>query len=118
MILATRDCVQTNRFTLAWYAGTDVVRFGPALPRAEFQMLLFQVERSVCYGKESDRMAISQVENGVPSRTQGIWIRSGCGLKRAAAIRAKKALAKRQLLVIRRHSSPQAGNEPTEFEVD
>ncbi len=94
----------------------DVVRFTADLP--EFPVLLFHVERSLAYGKRSDCTSLSQMVEGVLSKKRKTWIRKGCGLGKAAVVKANKALARRQLLLIRRRSSPALGNEATEYEVN
>ena len=102
----------------AFDAFLDVVRFTADLP--EFLVLLFHVERSLGYGKPSDRTSLSQMVDGIPSKKLNAWVRRGCGLKKAAIIRANRALAsqKRQLLFIRQRKSPALGNEATEYEVN
>ena len=96
----------------------DVVRFTADL--SGFPVLLFHVERSLGYGKASDRTSLSQVVDGVASRTLNTWIRKGCGRKKNAVVRAHKVLSRpdRPFLKVRHHSSPEQGNEPTEFEVN
>jgi putative DNA primase/helicase len=105
-------------YASAYDALMDVLRFAADLP--EFLVLLFHIERSLAYGKASDCSSLSQMVDGVASRELNAWIRKGCGLGKAAVTRANKALARsdRQLLFIRRRSSPALGNEPTEYEVN
>jgi hypothetical protein len=96
----------------------DVVRFTADLP--EFTILLFHVERSLGFGKQSDCTSLSQMTDGIFSQRLNTWIRKGCGRQKAAVIRANKALAApdRQFLNVRRRSTPQSGNQPTEYEVN
>jgi hypothetical protein len=96
----------------------DVVRFAADFP--EFPVLLFHVERSLGFGKPSDCTSISQMVDGVFSKRLNTWIRRGCGLGKAAVVRANKALARpdREFLIVRRHHSPENGNEPTEYQVN
>lgn len=102
----------------AFAALLDVLRFAADLP--EFRVLLFHVERSLGYGKQSDCTSLSQMVEGILSRKLNTWVRKGCGLKKAAVVRANKSLARpdRQFLRVRRRSSPENGNEPTEYELN
>ena len=94
----------------------DVVRFAADLPG--FPVLFFHIERSLFYGKAQDCTSISQMVSGVMALDGKSWIRRGCGLKKAAIVRANKALADSQLLHVRRRSNPELGFEPTEYEVN
>jgi hypothetical protein len=96
----------------------DVVRFAVDLPRSEFLMLLFHLERSLGYGKPSDCTSISQMLEGIRSKADGTWVRKGCGLQKSAIVTANNKLDERRLLIRRHRNSPERGKEPTEFEVD
>lgn len=56
--------------------------------------------------------------DGIPSRKRKVWVRKGCGLKKASIAKANRALVSRGLLVARRRGSREQGYEATEFEVN
>jgi hypothetical protein len=107
-------------YTSAFDALLDVLRFAADLQESEFRVLLFHVERSLGYGKASDRTSLPEMVEGVYSPKLNSWVRKGCGLGKAAVVRANGALASpdRQLLSTRRRNSPTSGNEATEYEVN
>ncbi|MGD0778201.1 MAG: hypothetical protein ABSC05_35905 [Candidatus Solibacter sp.] len=83
-----------------------LIRHGPAVwPLHRFAALLFHVERSTAYGKDSDQHSQGQATEGIYSHTaerrdggRGRWIRGGAGISRAQLNRANAALLKDGLI--------------------
>lgn len=100
----------------AFSALLEVVRFTSDM--REGRVLLFHVERSLGYGKASDRTSLSQLIDGVRSSRLGVWIRRGCGLKKAAITNANRSLVRRGFLQAKKWSSPENGNESTEYTIN
>src|SRR5690348_16622211 len=77
----------------------DVIGFAPEyLPGSEFMALLFHVERSLRYGKQSDVTSLTQMAEGIFDKKNRAFIRGGSGLARSTAAAANAALVQRGLL--------------------
>ncbi len=100
----------------AFSAVLEVLRFTSDMP--EGRVLQFHIERSLGYGKASDRTSLSQLVDGVRSPKLHMWIRRGCGLQKAAITKANRSLVQCGLLEARKRSSPENGNESTEYAVN
>lgn len=68
---------------------------------AELRVLLYVVRHTLGWGKQSDRISLSQMINGV-QRRDGTNIDWGTGLGRTAIVRAIKSLEERDALVVER----------------
>lgn len=72
---------------------TDLIRFGPdALGDAEFAVCLYIAERTLPFGKRSDKTSRSQMVRGIFSRKNGAWIRGGCGLSESGVKKGIRSL--------------------------
>lgn len=95
-----------------------VVRFGPEFLSAyEFYMLLFHTERTLAYGKESDRESWAQITGGIYRREDKTWIRGGSGLGKRQAQKGNAGLVQKGLLRRVRHSNAEDGHLASEYAV-
>jgi hypothetical protein len=103
-----------------------LLRFGPEIWNcAQFKALAFHAERSIAYGRASDRHSESQAMNGVYSVQNLEWVRGPCGLSRASWYQANAELAidpedpsKTPDGVLRRHGTGGGRKQIVEYEID
>jgi hypothetical protein len=81
-------------------------------------MLKYHAERTLLFGKLSDRGTYYQQVHGIKKRTTGEDIHFGSGLSRATCARANRDLEDLGLLKRVRHGSLRRGCEPTEYSID
>jgi hypothetical protein len=102
-----------------------LLRFGFAIwSGAQMKALIFHAERSILYGRESNRHSEKQAMDGVYSVHRFEWVRGPCGLSRAAWYRANAELAidqenpeKTPDGVLRRYYTG-GGNQVVEYRID
>jgi hypothetical protein len=96
----------------------ELCRFGFGLwGPAKNAVLLFHVERSAAYGRESDAHSVGQAMSGVHSRQYG-WVRGPIGVSRSHYHRINGELEKCGLLLRHRRRAEAGDSGPTEFAPD
>jgi hypothetical protein len=92
---------------------------------AQMRALLFHAERSIGYGRESDKHSESQALEGIYSTQSLEWVRGPCGLSRAGWYQANAELAidpedpaKTPNGVLRRRSTGGGRKQIVEYEID
>lgn len=86
-------------------------KWGPA----KTAVLLYHVERTAAYGKESDAHSATQAISGVYSRRTGKWTRGPIGVSRSHYHRINSELSEEGLLLRTRVKSVSGDSAPTEF---
>jgi hypothetical protein len=95
----------------------SVIRFGPeVLSTAEFYALLYHVERSLPYGKESDCVSLSWMTNGIRKKGGG-WLRGGSGLSKSGNEQGNRLLCARGVLKRQERKRPGRGKVSTEYTI-
>jgi hypothetical protein len=100
-----------------------LIRLGPSIWKPPvFLVLLFHVERSASYGKESDQHSQAQAMEGIYSYTaerrtggQGRWIRGSVGISLAQWKRANNFLVKAKLITKIRRKGKNDADAATEY---
>ena len=103
----------------------EFIRFAPGIwTPSQILALMFHIERSTAYGKESDQHSEGQALDGIYSDRSLSWVRGPAGLSRSTWYRTNRELeidpedpAKTPNGVIRRHRH-ESGNQVTEYEID
>lgn len=89
----------------------------PTLSEAELRVYLYQLYRTLGFGKQSDSIANGQFLSGIVDK-QGEVIDRGCGLKSVKSVRkATQSLAQKRLVKRSRRRSHQVGDQPNEFAI-
>jgi len=84
------------------------------LTEAELRVALYILRRTFGFKKHSDDISLSQMVNGITTR-DGKVLDHGCGVQRAAVIRAVRGLEEKGVVIARRNSSTSRGNEATTY---
>ncbi len=102
---------QRPNFTQVPHLFFDLV---PSMPGRHIKVLLYVMRRTFGFKKATDRISISQFLRGITTR-EGKQLDRGCGLGKEALLAALRELAETGYLVSTAHSSPERGNESTEY---
>jgi phage replication O-like protein O len=86
----------------------------PKLTDAELRVLLYIIRRTYGFKKQSDNISLSQMVGGI-TKKDGAPLDHGVGLSKATVARAVKGLQKQRIILAKRNSSPERGNEPTTY---
>jgi phage replication O-like protein O len=86
----------------------------PRLSGAELKVLLYIVRRTFGWKKDSDRISLSQFENGITRRT-GEVLDGGTGLSSRAVRLALQSLVEKNVLIKKRVTTLEKGHESTEY---
>jgi len=84
------------------------------LTEAELRVALYILRRTFGFKKRSDDISLSQMVNGITTR-EGKVLDRGCGVQRAAVIRAVRGLEVKGVIIAKRNHSPERGNQPTTY---
>ncbi|SYZ72214.1 hypothetical protein TRIP_C20329 [Candidatus Zixiibacteriota bacterium] len=84
------------------------------LSGSEVKVLLYVVRRTFGFKRDSDHISLSQMTNGIQKK-DGSILDKGTGLDKKTVIRAVRALVSKGILVHTRKSSPENGNESSEY---
>ena len=84
------------------------------LTEAELRVALYILRRTFGFKKRSDDISLSQMVNGITTR-EGKILDRGCGVQRAAVIRAVRGLEAKGVIIAKRNHSAERGNEPTTY---
>jgi len=86
----------------------------PRLSGPELKVILYVIRRTFGFKKDSDSISLSQICSGITTR-QGDVLDSGTGLSKSTVALVLKSLVEKNILVRRRNSSREKGNEPTTY---
>lgn len=84
------------------------------LSEAELRVALYIMRRTFGFKKRADDISLNQMVNGITTR-EGKALDSGCGVQRAAVIRAVRGLEEKGVVVAQRHQSAERGNHTTTY---
>jgi len=84
------------------------------LSGSEVKVLLYVVRRTFGFKRDSDHISLSQMTTGI-QRKDGSILDKGTGLDKKTVIRAVKQLVSKGILVHTKKSSPEKGNESSEY---
>ncbi|MFH1699223.1 MAG: replication protein [Candidatus Zixiibacteriota bacterium] len=87
------------------------------LSGSELKVLLYVVRRTFGWKKDSDKISLSQMANGI-TKKDGTMLDSGTGLSKQAVSRAVRSLVSREILIRRRNRSEKNSFEPTEYSLN
>lgn len=107
------------------FPGFDVLSYTPIpdsfidelmchLTEAELRVALYIMRRTFGFKKRADDISINQMVNGITTR-DGRVLDQGCGVQRAAIIRAVRGLESKGVVIAHRNQSPERGNEATTY---
>jgi Bacteriophage replication protein O len=86
----------------------------PELTDAELRVLLYIIRRTFGFKRNSDDISLRQMVEGITTK-DGRVLDRGAGLSKAGAAKALKGLVAKGIIVAKRNSSPERGNEPTTY---
>ena len=89
----------------------------PYLSGAELKVLLYIIRRTFGFKKNSDDISLNQLLNGITTKS-GQQLDLGTGLSRSTLVAALKSLVDKNLLIAESRSSPQKGNEATNYRLN
>jgi len=92
-------------------------QFLPAFSGAELKVILYVCRKTFGWKKDNDDISLSQLLYGIKTREAKIVDR-GTGLSKPALLKALRSLEKNRLIIRERKSSPEKGNEATNFKLN
>src|SRR5215213_1472976 len=108
-VFAGFDSPNTTQVPDAFF---DVV--APELSEAELRVALYIIRRTFGFKKDVDNISISQLVNGITTR-DGRILDKGTGLSKPGVTKALRGLIEKEVILSRRNTSPEKGNEPTTY---
>ena len=91
--------------------------FLPTFSGAELKVILYVCCKTFGWKKDSDDISLSQLLYGVKTG-EGRIVDRGTGLSKPALLKALRSLEKNRLIIRERKSSPEKGNEATNFKLN
>ena len=89
----------------------------PFLTGAELKILLYICRRTFGFKKDSDNISINQMLRGITTN-DGRVLDRGVGVSKTALLKALKSLVAKNIIISVRRSSPEKGNEPTNYRLN
>jgi hypothetical protein len=84
------------------------------LSGAELKVVLYIIRRTFGFKKEADNISLNQICKGIATK-DGRVLDHGTGLSQSTVLTAVKGLLEKGVIVATRRSSPERGNEPTNY---
>lgn len=114
-----------NRARFRGYAGPNYTQVPdelfdeqlPDLSGAELKVLLYIMRRTFGFKRESDNISISQMLNGLCSRS-GRQLDRGVGLSKKTLLLAIRSLEEQDIIMTERRRSVEKGDEPTTYRLN
>lgn len=91
------------------------IRFAPHLGNAALRVGLYIIHHTFGYKKESDRISMSQMCQGIRSRKDGTIIDEGTGMVRSSVWRGINELLEKNIIEVVKGQRSDGGNDVTEY---